>query len=208
MDAWTGQVLWIKFIESETKKEYQEGLKYLEDLGFIIVSVTIDGRRGIPSVFNKYPVQVCQFHIQKNILKRTTLKPKSDCGILIKQIGKEFIKDRWSESDFKLFYNLVKEDYRNFLNERNDNNQFKHRQLRSAMTGIKIALPYLFTRVNNPRLNIPNTTNHIDGGINPKLKAIARDHRGMSIPRRNKLMEELLWSLGVNMTIHPLIFGH
>jgi hypothetical protein len=39
MDAWIGQVLWIKFIESETKKEYQEGLKYLEDLGFTIVSV-------------------------------------------------------------------------------------------------------------------------------------------------------------------------
>jgi hypothetical protein len=142
------------------------------------------------------PRQICQFHVQKNILKRTTLKPKSDCGILLKQIGKEFIKDRWSELDFKLCYNLVKDDFKDFLNERNDNNQFKHRQLRSAMTGIKIALPYLFTSVNNPQLQIPNTTNHIDGGINPKLKAITRDHRGMSIPRRNKLMEELLWSLG------------
>jgi hypothetical protein len=160
------------------------------------VSVTIDGKRGIPSVFNKYPVQICQFHVQKNILKRTTLKPKSDCGKILKQIGKEFIKDRWSEEEFKLCFNLIREDFKDFLNERNDNNRFKHRQLKSAITGIKLALPYLFTALNHPQLRIPNTTNHIDGGINPKLKAIARDHRGMSIPRRNKLMEEILWNLG------------
>jgi len=196
MDAWTGQVLWIKFIESETKKEYQQGLKYLEDLGFIIESVTIDGKRRIPTVFNKYPIQICQFHVQKNILKRTTLNPQTDCGKLLKQIAKEFIKDRWNESDFKLCFNLVKDDFKEFLNQRNDNNQYKHRQLRSAMAGIKLALPHLFTTVNNPQLNIPNTTNHIDGGINPKLKAIARDHRGMSTPRRNKLMEEMILNLG------------
>jgi hypothetical protein len=196
MDAWTGQVLWIKFIESESKKEYQEGLKYLEELGFDIMSVTIDGRRGIPFVFNKYPVQICQFHIQKNILKRTTLKPKTDCGKILKQIGKEFIKVRWSEVDFELLYDMVKTDFKEFLKEKNENNQFKHRQLRSAMTGIKIALPYLFTSANNPQLKIPNTTNHIDGGINPKLKALVRDHRWMKISRRNKLIEELLWSLG------------
>jgi hypothetical protein len=208
MDAWRGQVLWIKFIESETKKEYEEGLRYLENLNFTIESVTVDGKAGIPSLFSKYPVQVCQFHVQKNILKRTTLKPKSDCGKLLKQIGKEFIKDRWSMEDFKLCYNLVKDDFKDFLSERNDNNQFKHRQLKSAMTGIKRVLPFLFTSQNNPQLRIPNTTNHIDGGINPKLKSIARDHRGMSNPRRNKLMEEMLWSLGQKRSEKHLKIGH
>ena len=38
-----------------------EGLRYLEERGFEILSVTIDGRRGIKSVFSDYPVQICQF---------------------------------------------------------------------------------------------------------------------------------------------------
>jgi hypothetical protein len=196
MDAWTGQVLWFKFIESETKYEYQEGLKYLEYLGFIIESVTIDGKAGIPVIFSKYPIQICQFHVQKNILKRTTRKPKTECGVMLKHLANEFIKDRWTEQEFKTIYNQIKKDFKEFLNQRNENNQFQHRQLRSAMRGIQLALPYLFTTMNYPLLHIPNTTNHIDGGINPKLKALVRDHRGMSISRRNKLLEELLWSLG------------
>jgi hypothetical protein len=196
MDANSGQVLWLKFIESESKEEYEEGLKYLENLGFIIESVTIDGRPGILLVFNKYLVQVCQFHVQKAILRRTTKNPKTECGKLLKFIATRFIKERWDEEYFSTAYKLIKEDYKDFLDEKNDNNEHKHKQLRSAMTGIKRALPYLFTVNNNPQTRIPNTTNHIDGGINPKIKNLVRNHRGISKTRRNKLIEVMLWSLG------------
>ena len=63
------------------------------------------------------------------------------------------------------------------------------------MFGIRLALPYLFTYQDYPNLNIPNTTNHIDGGINPKLKELNRKHRGMRIDRRNKLLVKLLYNL-------------
>ena len=36
----------------------------------------------------------------------------------------------------------------------------------------------LFTFQQYPRLNIPKTTNHIDGGINTKLKDLNRRHSG------------------------------
>jgi hypothetical protein len=29
LDDWTGKVLWLKFIETETKTQYQEGLDFL-----------------------------------------------------------------------------------------------------------------------------------------------------------------------------------
>jgi len=51
LDSITSQVIWFKFISSETKLEYQEGLNHLLKFGFEMLSVTIDGRIGIPSVF-------------------------------------------------------------------------------------------------------------------------------------------------------------
>jgi hypothetical protein len=53
----------------------------------------------------------------------------------------------------------------------------------------------LFTFQEYPELNIPNTTNHIDGGINTKLKDLNRRHRGMRQDRRNKLLTNLLYNL-------------
>jgi len=159
------------------------------------LSVTIDGRRGIAGIFNKYPVQVCQFHVQKGILNRTTLNPKTECGKKLKFIATHFICDRWNKEKFITEIRNVLEEFHQFLNERNEHKQFIHRQLRSAFFGIKLALPYLFTYQDFPGLNTPNTTNHVDGGINTKLKELNRQHRGMKIERRNKLLVKLLYDL-------------
>ena len=60
IDAWIGKVLWFKFIESETKREYQEGVDFLVKNNFEILSVNIDGKIGIKEIFSSYPVQICQ----------------------------------------------------------------------------------------------------------------------------------------------------
>jgi len=137
-------VVWFKFIQSETKENYLEGLDFLLEKGFEILSVTIDGRRGIPQLFRKYPVQVCQFHVQKRILNRTTLNPKSDCGIRLKFIATHFIKERWTKEKFIKEIQNILQEFQQFLAEKNENNQYVHKNLRSALFGIKIALPYLY----------------------------------------------------------------
>jgi len=53
----------------------------------------------------------------------------------------------------------------------------------------------LFTYQEFPNQNIPNTTNHVDGGVNTKLKDLVKRHRGMKIERRNKLLGNLLYNL-------------
>lgn len=196
LDSTTGKVLWFKFIESETKAEYREGLTYLEDKGFEIESVTIDGRRGITEVFKKYPTQICQFHVQSAILRRTTLKPKTRPGYILKKLAVLFIQGRWNQEYFTRCILGYLETYTTFLGEKNEQGQYIHRNIRSALYGIKLARPYLFTFKDYPSLNIPNTTNHIDGGVNPKVKELVRRHRGMNRDRRNKLISNLLCSLG------------
>ncbi len=56
-------------------------------------------------------------------------------------------------------------------------------------------MKYLFTFQKHPTLNIPNTTNHIDGGVNTKLKDLVRRHKDMTIARRSKLLINLLYNL-------------
>jgi hypothetical protein len=196
MDAWSGRVLWFKFIKSESKAEYQEGLDFLTSNNYEILSVTIDGKIGIKEVFLDYQVQICQFHFQANILRKTTLNPQSILGQKLKYIATHFINERWTSDQFQQVYDRLTVEYKDFLNEKNDNNQYSHRNLRSAMRTIRTNLKYIFTFQTNTNLQIPNTTNHLDGGINPKVKRLVYDHRGLSKLRRNKLIEVLLWNLG------------
>ena len=196
MDAWTGKVLWLKFIETETKTEYQEGLNFLIKNNYGILSVTIDGKIGIKQVFLSYPIQICQWHFQANLLRKTTLNPRTQLGQNLKYLATHFINQRWSKQQLQIMFEKLNNRYKDFLNEKNDKNQFSHRSIRSAMKTIKTNLNYIFTFQDYPHLNIPNTTNHLDGGINPKIKKLVYDHRGLSKPRRNKLIEVLAWSLG------------
>jgi hypothetical protein len=195
MDAWSGQVLWLKFIEVETELEYQEGLDFLIQNNYEILSVTIDGRIGIKEVFSNYPTQICQWHFQINILHKTTLNPKSLVGQNLKYLATHFINQRWTRLQLQTAYEALQINHADFLKEKNHNNQYTHRKLRSAMRTIKTNLNYIFTFQDYPQLQIPNTTNHLDGGVNPKIKKLVYDHRGLSKPRRNKLIQVLAWSL-------------
>jgi len=188
-------VLWFKFIESEKKEHYLEGLKFLIEKGFTILSVTIDGRRGIASVFSKYPVQVCQFHVQKRVSTLLTKNPRTNEGKELKQINDLFIKNRLTEKQLGRTLALFCKRNHAFLTERNEQGNYKHYRIIQALRCYKRNMKYLFTFQKYSNLNIPNTTNHIDGGINPKLKELNRIHRGMRVDRRNKLLTLLLLNL-------------
>lgn len=194
-DSVSDKVLWFKFIESEKKEHYLEGLNFLLKNSFEILSVTTDGRRGIASVFSKYPVQVCQFHVQKRVSTLLTKNPRTEAGKELRQINNLFIQNRLTEKELGRTLALFCKRNSNFLIERNDEGNYKHDRIIQALRCYKRNMKYLFTYQEYKNLNIPNTTNHIDGGINPKLKELVRIHRGMRIDRRNKLLVNLLCNL-------------
>lgn len=195
-DTISQAVVWHKFITSETKQEYQKGLDFLLKEGFEIQSVTIDGRKGIPCIFKAYPVQVCQFHIQKRIQKLLTKNPKSEAGKELQQINNLFIKNRLTEQELGKTLALYCRRNSSFLEEKTQDKKYKHIRIIQALRSYKRNMKYLFTHQKYSTLNIPNTTNHVDGGVNTKLKDLIRRHRGMKIKRRNKLLVNLLYNLG------------
>jgi hypothetical protein len=79
-----------------------------------------------------------------------------------------------------------------FLKERTINRHYTHKRLRSAYRSLRLNLPCLFTYQKYPELNIPNTTNSLDGCF-AYLKKIVRVHRGSSRSLKRKINEEILW---------------
>jgi len=68
---------------------------------------------------------------------------------------------------------------------------YTHKRIRSAYRSLKTNLPYLFTWYDYIDLNIPNTTNSLEGTFSD-LKNKIRVHAGLKKQRKMKLINELL----------------
>ena len=83
-----------------------------------------------------------------------------------------------------------------FLKERTKNletgkSHYTHKRLRSAYRSLKTNLKWLFTWYDYYELNIPNTTNAIDGHF-ADLKNKLRNHNGLSKERKMKFIDAFL----------------
>ncbi len=181
-------------VQSETPEEYLKARKDLETKGYTIEGAVIDGKRGIAKVFSDIPVQMCQFH-QIAIVKRyLTSRPKLEAGkelraitlalpILTEKVFTELLEFWYDKWEAFLKERTYSEDQRHW--------RHTHRRIRSAYRSLKTNLPCLFTYQKYPELQIPNTTNSLDGYFS-KLKQLLNVHRGLTIKRRYKLIQEIL----------------
>jgi len=84
-----------------------------------------------------------------------------------------------------------------FLKERTINPEnprrwfYTHKRVRSAYGSLKSNLPYLFTYKDYPTLEIPNTTNSLDGYF-AHLKELTKIHRGAKRELKSKIINEIL----------------
>ena len=186
--------VWWRFTSNEITDVYKFGKEHLEKNGFQIKAIVLDGKPGVRHAFSDIPVQMCHFH-QKQIIKRyLTNKPKLEASIELKKITSTLTET--NEEKFTKQLNNWNEKWKNFLKEKTINLEtnrwcYKHKRLRSAYHSLTTNLPYLFTYQRYPELNIPNTTNSLDGYFN-SLKSKLNVHRGLSRTRAKKVVIELL----------------
>lgn len=178
----------------ETIAEYQKGRIKVQKLGFTIKAIVLDGRPGVRNLFSDIPAQMCHFH-QKQIIQRyLTLNPKLPASIELKAVADTLVSTTEDEFSDKLFAWHSK--WNSFLRERTTDPitkrwHYTHKRTRSAFRSLKNNLPYLFTYQKYPKLNIPNTTNSLDGSFS-WLKQKVGIHRGMTITNRAKIIEYIL----------------
>lgn len=189
--------LWWKESQFETPFVYSEGLIVLRKQGWNITGAVIDGKRGVAEVFEYLgiPVQYCQFHQVKTVTKYLTRKPKIEAAQELRMLALK-LKDL-REDEFKNELNAWYEQWHEFLNEKSiaphkkRGWEYTHKRLRAAHRSLKSNLSRLFTYKRYPELNIPNTTNTLDGMFSQIKNRIAV-HRGLNRERRFKIISEIL----------------
>jgi len=190
-DGNSGEILYKQYVKHETNKLYLTGIEEIARRGIKIQSIICDGRKGLLQLFNDIPVQMCNFHQIAIIRRYLTKKPKMQASkelwehvLLLTKTDKESF-----EGGLMVWFCK----WESFLNERkqdaNGKYRYVHKRLRSAYRSLKTNLPWLFTWYDNIGLNIPNTTNSIDGQF-AELKNKLRNHNGLSIARKRKFIDE------------------
>jgi hypothetical protein len=190
-DSITGQILYKQYVKSETNKLYLLGVEQIVRRGIKIQSIICDGRKGLLQLFGNIPVQYCNFHQVSTIRKYLTKRPKMQASIELWELTQLLV--RTDKESFTGGLNDWNDKWNDFLNERRidekGKKEYVHKRLRSASRSLKNNLPYLFTWYDNIDLDIPNTTNAIDGHF-ADLKNKLRNHNGLSITRKKKFIDE------------------
>jgi hypothetical protein len=157
----------------------------------------IDGKRGIAQVFERagIPVQYCQFHQIKTVTKYLTRKPKTEAGVELRSLT--LTLSHTNEETFRSKLKAWYERHESFLEERSPAPhtkrgwEYTHKRVLSAHRSLTTNLCRLFTHQKYPELNLPNTTNCLDGMFS-QIKNRLAVHRGLRRERRYKVVCEIL----------------
>lgn len=184
---------WMWICE-ETKENYSLLRQDIESRGYVLQAVVLDGRTGIPRVFEGMPIQICQFHMLQIIKRKLTLRPETEAGKELLTIGLNIVK--YDKEKLQRDLDTWHKKHEKFLQEKSHTLgtkrwRYTHRRVRSAYASLKKNAPFLFTYQEYPELNIPNTTNSLDGYFS-RVKNLLSAHRGKSRERIRKIVTEIL----------------
>lgn len=165
--------------------------------------IVCDGQRGllaaIRSVWPQALIQRCVIHIHRQSRLWLTKEPKTKAGRELLNIVDQLLlvrtlrqKRRWIRS-----FRRWQRRHNLFLKERSWSPEgtrwwYTHRKLRAVRSLLRNSIPDLFRYVRFP--GVPRTTNHVEGGVNSRLKELIRSHRGIQATKRMALTSWFLAS--------------
>jgi hypothetical protein len=144
--------------------------------------------------FSNRAIRVHPLSITTNPCSKLQGTFKLDAGIELKKLTTTLCDTH--QSDFTTALDIWHDRWFSFLKERTVDLvtgrwHYTHKRLRSAYRSLRLNLPYLFTYEKYPELNIPNTTNSLNGCF-AYLKELVRVHRGSRRDLKDKIIEEIL----------------
>jgi len=187
--------LYAQEVPYELIDAYRHGRAALENEGYSILAIVLDGRPGVRQLFPDIPVQMCHFHQKQIVTRYLTNNPKLQAGIELKKLTTMLCETH--EEDFTAALDAWHDRWSLFFKERTVDPatgrwHYTHKRLRSAYRSVRTNLPYLFTYQKYPELAIPNTTNSLDGCF-AHLKELVSIHRGIRKELKRKIIQEVLW---------------
>ncbi len=164
--------------------------------------VVSDGGSGFSKALKKvWPHtkhQRCIFHVFCQVRRYTTSRPQTAAGIELYALAKDLMhlkdakeRDCWADR----FLHWMRR-YNKFLSQMTydeyGNSRPTHERLLKAQRSILKLLrdgtmfTYLDESLKAKIEDIPSTNNQLEGGVNSRLRAMLREHRGLSVERRIK----------------------
>ena len=124
-DARSKRALTVMAIKRETNAIYTQEVAALREKGVVIQSIICDGKSGLLGVFPDVPIQMCQFHQIKIIVRHLTRKPKSPAAQALQALSLTLTETTQAafEAALARWYEQV---YAAFLNERSVNEKTGH----------------------------------------------------------------------------------
>ena len=86
-DARSKRALMVVAVERETNALYTQAVAALQEKGVLIQSIICDGKSGLLGSFPDIPVQMCQFHRVKIIVRHLIRKPKSPAAQALRTLS-------------------------------------------------------------------------------------------------------------------------
>jgi hypothetical protein len=121
-----------------------------------------------------------------------TRNPKSPAEKELKLFNDSSIKQKLVKTQFLEQIQTYLKTHQDYLSEMSetDPKQYKHQRLHKAFNKYKNNIKYIFTYQNQTRtkLVMPNTTNHIDGGVFPQMKNLLNNPSGTTKERRKQMI--------------------
>lgn len=196
LDEETGKPLYVAFIGHERVQDYVDAVRSIEQQGYTIKGIVIDGMQSLFSEFSAYKIQMCQLHLMQIIKRYLTTRSKLIAARELKELVGSLTVRRKRESEDEC--RQWKERWKNTLNRRttlkSGKTQFSHKRLRSAMHSVDFYLPYLFTYQQPECKGMPNTNNKIEGTFTD-LKKNLNNHSGMSKENRKRFISGFFLAL-------------
>jgi len=193
------------------RESYASWRTFLMDLmqkGLIPAIVVCDGQRGmlkaIREIWPNAHIQRCIVHIIRQSCAWLTRNPRTRAGhellILVRLLS--LIRTKRQKRRWIRAFRYWNRRHTPFLKERTYSMSgrwwYTHRKLRGTRSLLRNAIPDLFRFVTDP--TVPRTSNHVEGGINSRLKELFRCHRGILMTKKLALAS---WYLALRQGQRP-----
>lgn len=193
LDEHSGFPLYLAFIENETASDYEKAIRSIEERGYTIFGIIIDGKKSLFTLFSDYQIQMCQFHMKQVIRRHLTQNPRLKAARELKGLLDTLTVS--SGRDFKINYAQWKENGKTRLESAlcwNVEKNYTHKRLRTVMHSLDFYMSYLFTFQKESCEGMPNTNNKIEGTFT-NLKKRLNVNSGMTEMSRKRLISGFSW---------------
>ena len=198
LNAHNGNPLYCKRIEGyERVSDYWRAIHELKKAGLKPRACVIDGKRGVRRMLLEegYLVQLCQFHQIQTVIQNTTRNPELEPNQELLRLAR--LLPHANATQFAIAIANWQYRHGRWVAERTylpgsyKKFNYTHQNSRRAFYSLHNNRHFLFTYEDYPELNIPKTSNMIEGRFGA-IKTKLLCHRGCSDEMKWKLFLDLL----------------